>query len=410
LNSIQVANVLGYMARRYGGPPQSMYGLGQAVEATGIKVSYWATANSSDHKNLVASGHNVHLYETTWPHRWFRAPVLSHDLACRIQSIDLLHIQEIWSYPQWSASRVARRFDVPYLITPRGVLEPWKIRRKVCLKFIRKTAYLGLVGKTMLRNARCLHALTLDETDGFRKIGYDGPVTIVPNGITPDDFSHLPGREEAEMRWPDLKGRRVILFLSRLSKEKGLDRFLPALADIAKRKVYKDVLLVLAGPDLDGYGKTVKVLIDKHALTERVLLTGMVTGRSKAELLSRADIYALPSHSEGFSMSLLENMASGTPVLITEGCNFPEVEQSNAGLCIPCKRESLKEGLMKLLEMPAGDLKAMGQKGRQLVLNNYTWQIAARKMVTVYRCILDGKEIPLNPEPFIKANSSEGIT
>jgi glycosyltransferase involved in cell wall biosynthesis len=417
LDSIKVANVLGYMARRYGGPPQSMYGLGRALEDIGVKVSYWATGNSSENEDVVASGRNIHLYKTAWPHKWFRAPAMLHDLSRRIKSIDILHIQGIWSYPQCSASRVARRFDIPYLMTPRGVLEPWRIRHKGHLKFIKKIIYLGLVGKTMLQNARCLHALALNEVEGFRKIGYDGPVTVVPNGVNPEDFSHLPNKEEAELRWPNIKGRRVILFLSRLSKEKGLDRFLPAFADIAKRNVYKDVLLVLAGPDLDGYGKTVKNLINKHKLNKNVLLTGMITGRPKAELISRADIYALPSYSEGFSMSLLENMASGTPALITEGCNFPEFARSNAGLCMPCKREALKEGLIKLLDMPAGELKAMGRKGRQLVLSNYTWQVAARKMVTVYRCILEGKDIPLNPEPFINethdsrimTNSSEGV-
>ncbi|GAF87084.1 unnamed protein product, partial [marine sediment metagenome] len=116
--------------------------------------------------------------------------------------------------------------------------------------------------------------------------------------------------------------------------------------------------------------------------------------------------YALPSHAEGFSLSLLENLACGKPVLITNGCNFPEVARSGAGFCVPAQQGPLEEGLKRLLDMSALDLESMGQKGRELVLQNYTWDIAARKMATVYRCILEGKVIPLDPEPVSKKNTS----
>ena len=407
---MHVANVLGYMANRYGGPPKSMYGMGQAITGHGCEISYWATTKASDQDDLVASGPSVHLYETVWPHGWFRAPALVDDLVGRISSIDLFHIQGMWSYPQLSASRIARRFDVPYLITPRGVLAPWHIRRKSRVKFFKKMVYFALAGKSMLRSARCLHAVASKEVEGFRQIGYDGPVTIVPNGINPRDFNELPPREEAEAYWPDLRNRRVILFLSRLSKEKGLDQFLPALANVVRGSTYKDVLLVLAGSDLEEYSTIVNALVTKNRLSEHVLFTGMVEARRKAQLISRADIYALPSHAEGFSLSLLENLASGKPVLITNGCNFPEVARSGAGFCVPAQQGPLEEGLKRLLDMSALDLASMGQKGRELVLENYTWDVAGRKMITVYKCILEGREIPLYPSPFMeKTNESRTI-
>jgi hypothetical protein len=99
-------------------------------------------------------------------------------------------------------------------------------------------------------------------------------------------------------------------------------------------------------------------------------------------------------------MSLLENLVCGTPALITDGCNFPEVAQKGAGLCVPCQQGPLEEALKRLLDMPVSTLRAMGQKGRQLVLENYTLDIAARKMITVYNCIIEDKDIPLFPAPF----------
>jgi glycosyltransferase involved in cell wall biosynthesis len=137
----------------------------------------------------------------------------------------------------------------------------------------------------------------------------------------------------------------------------------------------------------------------------------MVSGRDKAALISRSDIYVLPSYSEGFSVSVLENLAARKPVLITPGCNFPEVVDAGAGLCVPPQRDLLAQGLRQLLDMSDSDREQMGRRGRDLVMNNYTWEMAARKLITVYNCILTGKEIPLFPEPIeLDANGKPLLT
>jgi glycosyltransferase involved in cell wall biosynthesis len=125
----------------------------------------------------------------------------------------------------------------------------------------------------------------------------------------------------------------------------------------------------------------------------------MVQGERKKALISRADIYTLPSYSEGFSMSILENLAAGKPLLITPGCNFPEVAEVGAGLSVNPVAEEIESGLRKLLDRSHEERKEMGERGRELVKNNYTWDIAARKMITVYRAILNKAPIPLFPEP-----------
>jgi len=128
-------------------------------------------------------------------------------------------------------------------------------------------------------------------------------------------------------------------------------------------------------------------------------MTGMVQGYQKMALISRSEIYTLPSYSEGFSVSILENMAAGKPVLITPGCNFPEVALKGAGLSVQPERGAIAEALSRLLGLPNFELEIMGQKGHDIILANYTWSIAAQKMKTVYQCILDGKDVPLYPEP-----------
>jgi glycosyltransferase involved in cell wall biosynthesis len=230
-------------------------------------------------------------------------------------------------------------------------------------------------------------------------VGYKGPITVVPNGVDPDNFVNMSCPSEAETRWPQLSRHRVVLFLSRISREKGLEQLLSAWGNLTSKPSYGDAVLVIAGPDYRGYLPEVEAMIEKFHLESNVILTGLVQGQEKSALISRADIYALPSHSEGFSMSLLENLAASKPVLVTPGCNFPEITEVGAGLCVPPTSNLLEQALMELLDMPDSERRIMGQRGRELVMRNYTWEVAARKMITVYQCILDGRTIPMHPKP-----------
>ena len=98
-------------------------------------------------------------------------------------------------------------------------------------------------------------------------------------------------------------------------------------------------------------------------------------------------------------LGIVLDRATAKPVLITPGCNFPEVAKAGAGLCVSPEPGPLQEALRTLLDMSESERTEMGRRGRKLVEKNYTWDIAARKMITVYQCILAGKDIPLHPAP-----------
>ncbi|MBN2133905.1 MAG: glycosyltransferase [Sedimentisphaerales bacterium] len=361
----------------------------------GVNVSVWATGSGADCEEARRHVTRVSTYEAHWPKLWFRSPSLVRGLSKAVHEIDLLHLHGVWTHVQQATARLARKRNVPYMITAHGVLFPWKIRSKG----FKKRTYLSLIGRHMLTSSACLHAITSAEVEGFRHIGYDGPVTVVPNGVDVPQYHGFSLRDEAEVRWSVLKGRRVVLFLSRLSPEKGLDQLIPAFGDLVKCKAYDDTLLVLAGPVGGRYCSKVRALIEESGVQDSVVMVGFVQGHEKDLLMSRADVYTLPSYSEGFSISVLENLALGTPVLVTTGCNFPEVARVGAGLCCQPTRGDLADGLRELLDMPGDEAEKMGHRGRELVLNNYTWPVVAAKLLTVYDCILHGKPIPLYPEP-----------
>jgi len=387
--------VLGYLNERFGGPPQVALALGGHLENLGAQVSFWATGDDNDRFQLKNDKIRAHLYEISRPKSWFRAPKLIEDLSQQADSIKLFHLHEFWSWPQYAVTKLATKKEIPYIIRPAGVLKKWSIRHKG----MKKRIYLSLIGKRMCRNAACFHAITKNEADDLRALGHDGPVTIIPNGVNAEEYLNLPEPAEAEEHWPELSGRKMVLFLSRISPEKGLNELLPAWSNLMERKAYRDSILVLAGPDDRNYLSNVKAMVDKYNLNKQVLFTGMVRGRKKQLLISRADVYILPSYSEGFSMSLLENLAAANPVLITPGCNFPEIVREQAGFCVTPERNRLAEALRELLDMSDQKRRAMGLRGQKLVHENYTWRIAAQKLITVYRCVRQGRVIPEYPLP-----------
>jgi len=395
---MEIAHVLRCMAPRMTGHVHSVTGFGAVMAAWGHDVTYWSAAHAEDRRRLESPNPSMRVFDMQRPHGWFYSPPLAAALQDEIQDIDLVHVHGLWSHPNWAAVRIAARADVPCLLSPHGELSPWALRR-TWAKWLKKAMFLASLGRSIFRGIHCLHALSRTEAGAFRQAGYRGPVTIVPNGVDAGQFAELPDPDCAERDFPELSGRRVILFIGRISPEKGLDALLPALAHLVQKPSFDDVLLVLAGIDDGGHITHIRDLIDRLGLTEHVLLPGRVHDKAKQRLLARCDLFVLPSHSEGFSMAVLEALASARPVLVTPACGFPEIVHAQAGLCRAAQPEALAEGLRRLLELAPEDRDTMGRRGRRLVLDRYAWPQQAARMLNVYRAMLEGREIPEEPQP-----------
>ncbi len=392
---MRVAHVLSHLSERHAGVPIATRKLGRALSKLGLDISFWATGPPEDAQVLDGLGIRPQLFPRRWPQAWRYAPSLAQCLGREIRALDLVHIHEAWGYPQAAAARLARRHGVPYVWAPRASLEPWRMRHKGW----KKKTYFRWIGSRIMHGARCMHAVSETEALGFRALGYRGPCAVIHNGIDVEEFASLPPAAEADRLWPIMAGRRVVLFLSRLSPEKGLDQLLPAWGELQGHGAAAGALLVLAGPDDRGYRRVVERLVAQGGLGGAVVILGMVSGRAKLALLARADLCVLPSYSEGFSNSILESLGAATPVLITPGCSFPEVVTAGAGLCVGAQRASLAEGLRRLLEFSPDERSAMGARGHRLVHAEYTWDRAARKLATVYEAILRGGVVPADPPP-----------
>jgi glycosyltransferase involved in cell wall biosynthesis len=160
-----------------------------------------------------------------------------------------------------------------------------------------------------------------------------------------------------------------------------VDRLLEAFLQIASRA--PSTKLVLAGPDEFGMQATLAAKARAAGHGSRVLFPGMVGGRLKASLLSRADVFSLPSQGEGFSIAILEALASGTPVLISPGCHFDEVARAGAGLVESLDPAALAEALLRLVSEP-GLRRTMAERAIALVRDHYSWDTIVGRVEDAY--------------------------
>jgi glycosyltransferase involved in cell wall biosynthesis len=388
---MKIASVLGYLSPRYGGPPNTAINLGLQIEKYGADRTWWATATKEEQQELSWLKDKAFLYEPKFPISWHRSSELHRKLVEHINEIDLFHLHQVWDYPVFVAARAANKFGKPYLLTPHGIFsQPWRY------KSIKKSIYLKLIARPFLKRASCIHAVCPEEISGFERIRIGVPFTVIPNGVAVDEFRNLPPRLDANRTWPIISNRPLVLFLGRFSPEKGLDILVEAWRLIVKK--FPRALLMIAGPDQKGYKKKIEALIKQRRLNANIFMPGMLDAVHKKMALSRADIYVQPSYSEGFSNAVLEALCSRIPCVVTKGCNFPEISNVGAGAVVEPIADALGASLVQLLSLTDKERYEIGEKGQELIIRRYTWDIAARKMLIVYKCILEGRAIPLFPD------------
>lgn len=387
---MKVLHVYPSLDATLGGPSSVAPELAKALVANGVEVhivttDYFAEGERTP-REVEIDGYKTFYLRRTGTGSFVYSGELKAWLQTHIRDYDLIHIHTVFAYPTYAASRIAQRASTPYIITPHGMLEPW------CLayKSWKKQPYMKLVERRTLQRAAAIHALAKAEQRNIRQLGIETEIFVVANGMNPDEFEDLPSRKVFETAFPETKNKRLLLFLSRLDPKKGVDILLHAYAELLAEPDIGDLHLVIAGPDLVNYKIQLEEIVKQRGITSAVTFTGMLTGEMKLAALASADVFALPSHSEGFSMAILEAMAAGCPVVITEACNFPEVAEFNAGFVIQPDETQLIGKLKRLLSDE--NLRcAMAGRARALVGEFYGWNKIARQLIERYREVLVGQ-------------------
>ncbi|WP_242344773.1 glycosyltransferase [Anaeromyxobacter terrae] len=385
---MKVGHLSWVLSQAGGGIPPVAFAVAQAQRSEGADAQVFGVRHSSA---ATVSWGGVPTTEclVLGPTALGYAPRLRGSLAAF--GPDVMHLHGLFTWPSQVARAWRRRTAGALLVSPHGMLHPMALTRSAWKKRLFRLA----IEDANLRNAPCLHALTMAEASDIRRAGYRNPIAIIPNGVDAQLEHSSPGRSAFDDAFPATRSRRILLYMARLHPVKGLDRLIDAWALVQRDKAagHSEWILVVAGPDQLGFGATMARRVHDLGIGERVLFTGPLQGFVKSAALRAADAFVLPSQHEAFSVALLEAMAAKLPAVVSAGCNFP-VDQHGAGWVFEGTPESLARVLCELFSAPRMRLEEMGERGRALVESRYTWPKIGAELLSVYRWILGGGSPP----------------
>lgn len=305
---------------------------------------------------LAGRGHRVEIISLDAPtDPWIREfPVAVHALGPALGSYgyaprftrwlkerravyDAVIVHGLWQYSSFGVWRALRGTETPYFVFPHGMLDPW-FKRTYPLKHLKKLLYWPWAEYRVLRDA----AAVLFTSEEERKLAresfspYRCKEVVVNYGTAAPDIDLDTARNDFLNSFPELCGKRLLLFLGRLHEKKGCDLLIQAFA--ATRNSARDpgsMHLVMAGPCPDeAYLLHLKRLAAAafEDVEMPVTFTGMLSGSLKWGAFSAADAFVLPSHQENFGIAVVEALACGTPVLISNKVNiWNEIDSDHAG-------------------------------------------------------------------------------
>jgi len=375
---MRILHVISSLDRRFGGPPVVLAGLALAQARLGAQVIVATTVSPDADRSLAhelrEAGIEVSLIGPATG-KFQRHPQIKPVLSQLIAVADVVHIHTLWEEIQHQAATISRRMGKPYVFVPHGMLDPWSLSQSRWLK----RAYLSLRLRRDLNGAAFLHVLNRDEARLIEPLGLRPPCEVIPNGIDPAQIHPRPATGSFRAKHPQLADAPYALFLSRLHPKKGLDYLADAFAIVAAQR--PDVKLVVAGPD-DGAEKEFDQRIAAAKLGDRVLRVGPIYGQDKLAAIVDASLFVLPSRQEGFSVAIVESLACGTPVVISEECHFPEVRDSGAGIIVPLDARPIADAMRVLLNdtiRRKSASEAAARLGRE-----YTWDRIASRTLELY--------------------------
>jgi glycosyltransferase involved in cell wall biosynthesis len=334
--------------------------LGLPIEMRGVEVSYFSVRYGNYYKMSIP---------------------LARALKRNIDRYDLVHIHALYQFPSSAAAHYCRKYGIPYIVQPHGSMDPYLYRRHP----LRKRLYEALVERRSLASAAAVHFTTEEEMRLAQASGLRFQGVVAPLGVEIEqELGAAP--EAANAIWPQLTERKVVLFLSRINFKKGMDILARAFGEALR--AFSDAHLVIAGPGDGAYSAQVRRWLADEGALDAVTFAGMVRGSSKAALLSRADIFVLPSYSENFGIAIVEAMAAGLPVVISNRVNiWRDIDAASAGIVVNPDIDETAKAIIALLTNPS-EAKEMGARGRRLAHEKFSWRAAGDRIVRMYEQVI----------------------
>lgn len=313
---------------------------------------------------------------------WLPSPDMIRRLPPLVRSADIVHIHSQWHFPVWYAARLARVCGKPYVMMPHGSL----MKEALSCSRLKKKIVGSLLDRPALKKASLIFATSDQEGDAIRKYGIESSkVRVMPLGISTEEFPVMPNgvRQALRARLGLPADKKILLYLSRISEEKGVDLLRSVWAKLAVR--HPDWVLVLVGADdHHGYLEVARTRYAKSCAKGTYFFAGPLFGDDRATVLQMASCFVLPSYHENFSFAIAEAMYNRLPVLATRGTPWRILEDLRAGAWVGSAEKEILEALDRLMFLSDDARIKMGLRGREYVMSALTWEIVAEKMRNEY--------------------------
>ena len=392
MDKLRILHLSSFVGKRSFGVGPAVLNLVRGQQALGHHAQIWSCDLEFEARELVAKSHlNLNTIRTIpilGPSRLAYSPAMERAIKQQAKEYDVIHEHGIWT----AVSRVVNwwraRTGKPTVIAPHGSLDAWALRRSNW----KKRMALLIYERENLRKASCLHALSAREAKGFRVFGLSNPIAIIPNGID-DEWLQTQGDAGAfRHRYALSEDTRILFFLGRITPKKGLPMLLSAMARL-KSQLDKWIL-VIAGVNEFRHQLEVEALVNQLTLKPHVQFVGPLYGKDKHDAFAAADMFVLPSHSEGAPIAILEALGAGVPVLTTKASPWEELVTNHCGWWTEISEQDIGQALQEAIQKPSCELKDMGARGKRLIAERYTIKRVAEQTIALYKWLLGSDSKP----------------
>ena len=356
-----------------GGPSRSVPMLVKGLAELGVDITLMT---------IHSENMNIHALEGTTAKLKVLSPSFSRKEIAKYlaeEKFVLIQIQSMWEWPYHKVMAEARKQGIPYIITPRGMLEPWSLSQK---KWKKKLAW-WLYQRNDVQKSACVFTTAKMEADHVGELGITTCKAIIPNGIETDGYPCKSSVGHV---------KKQVLFLSRIHVKKGIELLFEAWKRI--HTDYQDWQLLVIGNGETEYIQSLERRVECLDLKDSIRILPPVFGNDKIRLYQESALFCLPSFSENFGMVIAEAMSCGTPVITTTNCPWEILNETNTGWCIDLSVDNLEHALREAMWMDANALYDMGQKASKLIFDNFDYRSITRKTLRLYEWLLNGGEKP----------------
>ncbi len=298
---------------------------------------------------------------------------------------DAVIVNGLWQYAGLAAWRALRGRETPYFVYTHGMLDPW-FKRAYPLKHLKKSLYWPWGDYRVLRDAKAV-LFTCEEEKLLARQSfglYRANEVVVSYGTAGPAGDAVAQRAAFLSRYPELRGKRLLLFLSRIHVKKGCDLLIEAFARVAGAD--PSLRLVMAGPDQTGWRPELERRAASLDVPDRITWAGMLTGDMKWGAFYAAEVFALPSHQENFGVAVAEALACSLPVLISNKVNiWREIIEDGAGLVAEDTEVGTTRLLQEWLALPLPARQEMARRARRCFEDRFEIQIAANNLLEALR-------------------------